>query len=91
MKIPDECPVCGEFTFAGWRTLHGEARCKCGAIFQIKPTSKGDWDDVPRCKVLEKFIPLMKRYWEEESDKRMVIEDKLDRFVREHEDEVDDK
>jgi len=76
VRLPDECPVCGEFRFGGWRVLHGEAECVCGAVFQLKPTAEGDWEDVPRCKVKDEWIELLRKCYEKHGsiDEETVLE-----------------
>lgn len=64
----EPCQICGEVLRFEWTDLHGEANCiNCQVPYKIY-----HYDDKnkrvekpPEISIKEKYIPAMKKYWEE--------------------------
>jgi len=63
------CIICGASpTTWTWSDQHGEAMCtQCGTPYQLlqRDENKNLIDAPPRTNVQEKWIPVLKQYWQE--------------------------
>lgn len=66
VKLPDTCVVCDNFRFVRWGVVHGRAICRCGAGYQLKPTTEEDWDDVPYDLIDRDYLEACREKVEEE-------------------------
>jgi len=60
----DKCLICDSDWQVRWTDFHGEAVCiTCGAPYQLRQPSGGDYKSFPALKIKENWIPICKDYW----------------------------
>ncbi len=72
--IPEdfECEICGDSPMKGtWTAFHGEAVCmNCGVPYKVihYDEDKNRIEKPPKLHLKEKWIPIIKEYWENVGD-----------------------
>jgi hypothetical protein len=73
-KVPEDCEVCGDFTFDDWGIRHGLGYCTCGAPYMLRPLGDEDWDDVPTSMVHPDVLEKAREKYEETGNVRDMDE-----------------